>query len=148
MEPNRQPKHDEWHEDIPPQLLPGDESKLAVLEITGRSTSEAEKQRIHEGLARHGTPFAAFLLLDDVSAADASVLNQFGDVYSGSWEQIDQLIDDELDALEWKQARQKLRSTPGIDAAFLDWNRDALEQHLREVYSIVELDGWHHVFYR
>lgn len=148
MEQFTQPKHAEPYDETPPHLLPGDESKLVVLEATRRSTGEQEKQRIYEGLARHGAPFAAFLLLDDISTSDPAILTRFPEVYSGSWQHIDELIDDELDALEWQHELQKLRSAQGIDAAFLDWNREAFERHLQEVYSIIELDGWHHVFYR
>lgn len=148
MEQHRPPQHGERYDDVPLYFYPGDESKQAILDAVAQATDRDETNRIYEGLARHGSPFAAFLLLHDVTPTNPALLAQFTDVYSGSWEHINQLVDDEIDALGWQPELHRFQQQQGIDPHFLTWNYDALGQHLHEIYSIVELDGWHHVFHR
>ena len=62
----------------------------------------------------HGTPFAAYLLLDDTNLDDPAIAETFTDVYATSWDTIDQLLDNELDALGWSEALAQFCATQGI----------------------------------
>ncbi|WP_447589554.1 hypothetical protein [Microbacterium lacticum] len=146
QQPPRGP-HDPYG-DLPEHLRPGPQAEHVIQHTLMRLTALEDEQRVVEGYLSHGTSFAAFLRLHDIAAQDPTLVERFRDVYADSWETMQQLTTDELDALGWNQAITEFRTQNGIDIEFLDWNWAAFEAHLHEVYSIVELDGWFHVFYR
>ncbi|MFT3945152.1 MAG: hypothetical protein QM705_15200 [Ancrocorticia sp.] len=110
--------------------------------------SEHARHRITEAYAVHGTPFAAYLLLEDTNPEDPAIAETFTDVYATTWDTIDQLLDNELDALGWNDALNEFRAGQGIQPELLTWNRPLFTAYINEVYSIIELYGQHHVFYR
>ena len=112
------------------------------------AVSDKTAKRLRDAYHTHGTPFAAYLLLDDTNLEDPTINETFTDVYTTTWDTIDQLIDNELDALGWSDALTELCTTHGIEPEFLTWNRPLLTSYLTEVYSIIELDGKYHVFHR
>lgn len=135
-------------EPLPEHKQTGPEAEHVIRHTLARLTSLDAELRVAEGYLTFGAPFAAFLRLDDIAAEDPALLSRYLDVYADSWEHIDQLIDEELDGLGWREELQEFRKQSGIDAEFLDWNRPAFEAHLHKIYSIVQLDRWWHVFYR
>lgn len=141
------PHHDNNH-GLPEHLRPGPQAEQTIRRALEAARSIEGEACIVEGYLNHGTAFAAYLRLDDTATSDPGLIDRFRDVHSGSWEKLDQLIDDELDGLGWRQELNTLRREHGIDPEFLDWNRPAFEAHLHELYSVVELDSWQHVFYR
>lgn len=135
-------------EHLPIHQQPGPESEHVIRWTQARLASLDDELRVTEGYLLGGSAFAAFLRLQDIAAEDPMLIHRFQDVYASSRQTMDQLIDDELDALGWTDALAQFRRESGIDQLNLDWNRPALETQLHDVYSIVELDGWLHVFYR
>ena len=133
---------------LPEHLRPGPQAEHVIQHTLMRLTALDDEKRVIEGYLGHGTAFAAFLRLHDVAAEDPALVERFRDVYADSWRTMQQLTTDELDAIGWKQAITEFKTQNGIEQEFLDWNWPAFEAHLHEVYSIVELVGWFHVFYR
>ena len=121
-------------------LYPLDQISVAV--------SEETATRLRAANHTHGTPFAAYLLLDDTNLENLAIAETFTDVYTTSWDTIDQLLDNELAALGWSEALAQFCATQGIQPELLTWNRPLFTAYVNEVYSIIELDGQHHVFYR
>lgn len=119
--------------------------KLINVDLERISDVEA-RFRLFEGIINHGAPFAAFLRLPDVAAGEPTVIDRFTQSYAGSWPTLEQFIHDQLEALGWHDVLDALRRDHGIGPDVLDWNLDGFLVQAREVFDIVELDGWQHIF--
>ncbi len=127
-------------------LTPGPETmKLLTVDLERISDVEA-RFRLFEGIISHGAPFAAFLRLPVVAAEEPSVIERFNHSYAGSWPSLERFLHDQLESLGWHEILDALRRDHGIGPDVLDWNFDGFLVQAREVFDIIELDGWHHVF--
>lgn len=130
----------------PDRLAPGTQSQTLINHVLETLPTLEKELVVLTGFQRFGSPFAAFLLLPGIHAVDPDLVARFEVTYADSWKTIDQLISDELDGLGWSRALRELRKTHDIPDEVLDWNRDALLASIREIYTIIDLDGWHHAF--
>ena len=119
-----------------------------LLEHITSTTDETATHRLHEAYHTYGDPFIAFLLLDDITPEDPAIADKFTANYVSTWDNINDLLDNELDALGWADALAELYASQGIPSELLVWDRQLFASYVREVYSIVLLEGCYHVFYR
>lgn len=97
----------------------------------------------------HHVAFAAYLSLDDVSPIAESLGDDFENVYVGTYLDERALVDDQLEALGWREAVDRIVIQEGIPEGILIWDHDAIYEYMRRyVYDIVDLDGDLHVFSR
>ena len=119
-----------------------------LLEHISSTTDEKAADRLCSAYQAYGTPFVAFLLLDDTRPDDPAIADKFTANYISTWDNINDLLDNELDALGWADALAELYASQGIPSELLVWDRQLFASYVREVYSIVHLDGHYYVFYR
>ena len=119
-----------------------------LLEHIVSNTDEKAMLRLREAYQTYGVPFVAFLLLDDTNTEDPAITDKFTANYISTWDNLNDLLDNELDALGWADALAELYASQGIPSELLVWDRQLFASYVREVYSIVHLDGRYHVFYR
>ena len=119
-----------------------------LLEHIASTTDEKTTHRLYEAYHTYGAPFVAFLLLDDITPEDPAIADKFTANYISTWDNFNQLLDNELDALGWADALAELYASQGIPSELLVWDRQLFASYVREVYSIVHLEGCYHVFYR
>ena len=119
-----------------------------LLEHITSTTDEKATHRLHEAYHTYGVPFVAFLLLDDTAPEDPAIADKFTANYISPWDNFNQLLDNELDVLGWADALAELYASQGIPSELLIWDRQLFASYVREVYSIVHLDGHYHAFYR
>lgn len=131
-----------------PELTAGREANLVIERALDDTSRRRVLRRLEEGYARFGVPFAAFLRLDDIAITDDRLIERFEDVYARSFATTKEAIDNELEGLGWEEALTEFCIRYGVDPAFLDWNYAELETLINQLYSVVELDGWIHLFYR
>ena len=119
-----------------------------LLEHIASTTDENTTHRLREAYQAYGAPFVAFLLLDDTTPEDPAIADKFTANYVSSWDNFNDLLNNELDALGWAEALAELYASQGIPSELLVWDRQLFASYVREVYSIVLLEGQYHVFYR
>ena len=119
-----------------------------LFEHIASPTDEKTIHRLREAYHTYGAPFVAFLLLDDITPEDPAIADKFTANYISTWDNINDLLDNELDALGWADALAELYASQGIPSELLVWDRQLFASYVREVYSIVLLEGQYHVFYR
>ena len=119
-----------------------------LFEHIASTTDEKTMLRLRETYHTYGAPFVAFLLLDDTKPEDPAIADKFTANYISTWDNFNDLLDNELDALGWADALAELYASQGIPSELLIWDRQLFASYVREIYSIVLLDGRYHVFYR
>lgn len=127
---------------------PGPEAKRVIDSVLSRLTHPEDELRVLEGVLTHGAGFAAWLMLDDTAPQEPTLIHRYEQCYADAWETVDDLITDTVEALGWREELSELRKRHGIPEEYLSWNRTALLVRLREMYSLVELDGVTHAFHR
>jgi len=136
--PNEQPAH----------LRPGPQSEHVLQHTLARLTSLEDELRVTEGWLAYGAAFAAYLRLSDTVPADPDLVRSFQDSYAGAHASMRDVMAVQLEALGWTEALDGLRAEHGIPDGFLGWNVIHILGRIHEVYDIVELDDWFHLFYR
>lgn len=130
----------------PGRLEPGPQSRTLVNHILETLPALEDELEVVVGFERFGSPFAAYLILPDTIPADLELITKFEVTYADSWKTIDELIADELEGLGWAKALDEFRNEHNISADVLHWNRQAVLASIREIYTIITLDGWNHAF--
>ena len=116
------------------------------LTIAGSRRQATMIRRLYD---EHHAAFAAYLSLDDVSPIAESLGDDFESVYVGTYLDEGALIDEQLEALGWREAVDIVIRQEGIPEGALTWDHDAIYEYMRRnVYDIVDLDGDLHVFSR
>ncbi len=128
--------------------LPEEGDVHNLLEHIASTTDENTTHRLREAYHTYGASFVAFLLLDDITPEDPAIADKFTANYISTWDNFNQLLDNELDVLGWADALAELYASQGIPSELLVWDRQLFASYVREVYSIVHLDGHYHAFYR
>lgn len=113
-----------------------------------RSDDPGILARWEDGIRQWGHAFVAFasLRLPELHTDDA--LSVFEDLYSGSFNSLDDLRDHQLDALGWEQQLRTFRTEEGIPEDVLNWDYAALDRCVELVYTIVKSGGKVHLFAR
>lgn len=95
----------------------------------------------------HGPAFAAYLSLEDIDAASDSLADDYENAYVGTYLDEDALIENELSSLGWVEAVDAVIREQTIPEGVLEWNHDALLEHLRRyLYDLIDLDGFLYAF--
>jgi hypothetical protein len=99
-----------------------------------------------EGINRWGHAFAAYATLGTPELNNTDVLTNFEDRYVTTFDNVEELLHEQLDALGWAESLYRLKRNEGIMDDVLDWNYEALFRQVRHVYDVVEKGGAVHVF--
>lgn len=98
-------------------------------------------------IEKHGDSFRAFLRLPDVDSSSPNLTESFEQTFCGTYLDMDDVVLNVTEMADWETELQRWAMERGIvGAVYID--RAAIEEHTREVYDIVELEGRFHVFYR
>ncbi|WP_120003353.1 hypothetical protein [Nesterenkonia muleiensis] len=143
-------------EQFNPELGNGDVQELLdgsrTSEIVEHHTQSTYNSQIQNDIAklhsRYGTPFAAFLNLEDIdlSGGGHSLAQQFHSCYLGSFNTYEELAQSHIRALGWQEEIDKLIRTEAIPPGFFTWDYKVVIKLITEAWDIVELDGWLHQF--
>jgi hypothetical protein len=134
--------------ETPAHLRPGPQSEHVLQHTLARLKSLEDELRVTEGWLAYGAAFAAYLRLSDTTPADPDLLRNFQNTYAGAHATMRDIMTEQLDALGWTAALNTLRAAHGIPDGFLGWNVIQILGRIHEVYDIVELDDWFHLFSR
>lgn len=102
--------------------------------------------RLLSCVERGGAAFAAYLMLTSTNLAAENIEDTFHDSYIDAWEHFHQFRADILEGLGWADALQGFLTAEGIPADNLTWNHSAIDRQILDVYDVVHLDGWWHIF--
>ncbi|WP_309130362.1 hypothetical protein [Brevibacterium sp.] len=130
------------------ELSSGHEADILIERTVDQAPLRRVARRVRDGYEKFGVPFAAFLWLEDTSFTDSRLLDQFEVVYASSVRSLDEAINSELEGLGWDEALREFRTRHGVEPEYLDWNYAELGALIHQLYDVVELDGWLHLFYR
>jgi len=114
----------------------------AVPEPTTRQEI-TELQRLRDD---HGGAFEAYLRHIWEGCPIEQMGDDFANTYWASHERLDQFADDMIDALGWRQARDRLIRDEAIPGNVLVFDRDAMLEQLIQDYEFIQVDGWIHGF--
>lgn len=101
---------------------------------------------LRELYGQHGAAFAAYLSLEDVNTASATLINDYENAYVGTYLDEETFVESELAPLGWFDAIDETIQQQGIPEGVVTWNHDVFLDRMRDVYDIVDLDGYLHVF--
>lgn len=119
-----------------------------VIRITLQRLDSLEAElEVIDSYLRHGPALAAYLLAEDYALSVGDLEPRFTNAYGGTWESIDHLLRETLDALGWSDKLQELTAQEGIPDNYLVWNRGPLLEHLNQMYQLVHLDEKLHAFH-
>jgi len=102
-------------------------------------------EHVHEGIRRHGDAFKAFLRLADVGIDFPDIVKSFEDIYIGSFDTLEALVEQLTDLGQWREAIDTVTEQWGI-GDFVSFDYRKLYRVALETWSIVGLDGKLHVF--
>lgn len=88
----------------------------------------------------------AFLSLPDVNANTPMLLEAFHEAFAGTYADHEAALRALSPLAEWENDLADWRIDHGITTEALEWNIAPLLSQLREVYDLVELNGWVHAF--
>jgi len=120
------------------------EPTLEALPI--RSGDPVVVARWKEGLLKWGYAFVAFTELRLPELHTPDVLTVFEDLYSGTYESREAVVEGQIEALGWTDALARFRREEGMTDDLLEWNHDAVMEQILVIYSIVESGGEVHLF--
>ena len=130
----------------PERWSTGDDLVDYCLTIAGSRRQSTIIRRLYE---EHHAAFAAYLSLDDVTPIAESLGDDFESVYVGTYLEERAIVEEQLEALAWREAVDTVVRQEGIPEGVLTWDHDAFYEYMRRnVYDIVDLDGFLHVFSR
>lgn len=84
----------------------------------------------------------------DAEPDDPELIIQFDERYLDTYDSIETFVSKQLFDLGWVTAVDDAFEQAGIPAGALDWNLDAVLEHLKETYEIVQADARVYVFRR
>ena len=133
---------------IPEWPTLGDDRQLVYVPAT--KTGD-DIQELAAGLVvlieKYGDALRAFLRLRDVDAGSPNLIESFEQTFCGTYLDMEDVILNVTEMSDWETELQQWAMERGIaGAVYID--HAAIEEHTREVYDIVELEGRYHVFYR
>lgn len=133
---------------IPEWPTLGDDRQLVYVPAT--KTGD-DIQELAAGLVvlieKYGDALRAFLRLRDVDAGSPNLIKSFEQTFCGTYLDMEDVILNVTEMSDWEPELKQWAMERGIaGAVYID--RAAIEEHTREVYDIVELEGRCHVFYR
>lgn len=120
-----------------------------IADAATRKTYSSEVQNeINELHSKYGSPFAAFLTLEDIDITGAghSLEQQFLSCYLGTFTSREQVADTHIRVLGWQEEIDKLIQAEAIPPHFITWNYDAVLELVEEGWDLVELGGRHDTF--
>lgn len=112
-------------------------------------TTRHEARELDRLRREHGTAFDVYL--DSVWNGIETISDMesdFTNLHWGSYERIDQFIDDFIDSLGWADARDHAIREWAIPSSILIFDRAAMLEHLRGDFEFHERGGEAHVFIR
>ena len=106
-----------------------------------------ERPRTAHDWHRHSA-LAAYAEHLDAEPDDAELVFQFDERYLDTYDHIETFVSKQLYDLGWVNAVDEAFEQAGIPAGALDWNFDAVLEHLEETYEIVQTHARVYVFRR
>lgn len=100
------------------------------------------------GVRRYGHAFIAYLRIGDPESRTTDAVMTFENVYAGTTDNWDTLLDDHLKGMGWARPLKEFRDQLGIPDTYLTWNRDELIAAYKDVMEVAEEGGQLHVFVR
>lgn len=112
-----------------------------ALHVGGEATAESRLGRT----LSNGDALDAFLRLEDTNIASETLLEDFANVYGGSYADMDEVINETTEVAEWQAAVDKVADYYGI-SDFIKLDRDEIEWFVRDGWTIVDDGRQLHVF--
>lgn len=97
-------------------------------------------------LAQWGYAFVAFSQLRLAELFTDDVTDAFEGLYGGSYDSLTAAAEQQVDALGWTDALERLRREEGIDDDLLVWNHAAVIERLENIYSFQRAGDRVHFF--
>ena len=99
-----------------------------------------------EGLARWGAAFAGYTTMRTPELHSGDVLANFEDLYLASYDSLQDVANNQLEALGWDIALEHFKLENGMSDDLIAWDIPALLTHLRLTYDIVPMGERMHLF--
>lgn len=134
-------------DDTPAIALPRRQRPTSAIERALLANTRAEAFELTRLSAEYGTAFEVYLEhiwsgLEPI----ADMEDDFRSLYWGSYDRMEQFVDDQLDANDWLEPIQTMLRTHGMPRDTLRWIRAGFAETVEGGFEIVEKDGQIHVF--
>jgi hypothetical protein len=113
----------------------GDQRRPIVEDLAVSSEDPAVLARWEACLAQWGYAFVAFSQLRLTEIYTEDVTDAFEGLFGGTYDDLTQAAVQQVEALGWSEALDRLREAEGISDDLLIWNYRGVVERLRDIYS-------------
>jgi hypothetical protein len=115
---------------------------FATLDKLGFTTKLPDVQRRwREGIRRYGAAFIAYLTFDDLDREDPELLERFAVDYVATYANRTSAIAAFVEEMGWSAKREHFGHLYPEADLYLMWDIKEIETAMRELYTVIELNG-------